>query len=241
MHKATLSMGSILMKTMDYFGWTTIANDQMLNRFVKENFDMSKEDIEPMQNIIDLYIPERNVAVEIGCHYGFFTKFLSTQFKTVHAFDFPNDIYECFEKNMDKFKCDNVARHPYGIGETEKPVATNDWFTKYGRRAPLGNHIDVRPNATKKYKIKTLDSLKLDKVNLIMVDTEGYELNVIRGAAQTILKHKPVLVLEFHNKRLSTKYGNNLADLERRVIKMGYVFVGFVNKHDRVFVSEAKA
>ena len=241
MHETTLSVGAILMKTMDYFGWTTIADDQMLHRFVAENFDMSKEDIEPMQHIIDKYVPERKVAVDIGCHYGFFTKFLSTQFKIVHAFDFPNDIYECFERNMDKFKCDNVARHPYGLGEAEKPVATNDYFEKYNRRGPLGNHIDVRTNATKKYKIKTLDSLKLGRIDLMMVDTEGYELNVIRGAAQTILEYKPVLVLEFHNKRLSRKYGNTLLDLEKRVLKMGYEFVGLVNRHDRVFVSKAKA
>ena len=61
MYETTLSVGAILMKTMDYFGWTTIADDQMLHRLVAENFDMSKEDIEPMQHIIDKYVPERKV------------------------------------------------------------------------------------------------------------------------------------------------------------------------------------
>lgn len=224
------------MKTFDYFGWTTISNDQMLHRFVAENFDMSKEDIDSMNKIIDEYVPQRDVVLDIGCHYGFFTKFLSEKFKKVHAFDFPNDIYECFEINMTKFKCDNVVRHPYGIGEKDKPVATNDWFKKYNRRGPLGNHIDVHANATKKYEIKALDNLNLGKVDLIMVDTEGYELNVIRGAVKTIMEYKPVLVLEFHNKRLTYKYGYTLAQLERRVKKMGYEFVGMLNRHDRVFV-----
>jgi len=224
------------MKTFDYFGWTTIPDDQMLHRFVKEKFDMSKEDIEPMEKIIDQYIPQRDVALDIGCHYGFFTKFLSTKFKTVHAFDFPNDIYECFETNMTKFKCNNVVRHPYGLGEKHKPVATNDWFEQYKRRGPLGNHIDTNQNATKKYEIKALDDLNLGKVDLMMVDTEGYELNVIEGAEKTIMKYKPVLVLEFHNKRLTRKYGYTLSQLERKVRKMGYRYVGLLNRHDRIFV-----
>ena len=147
---------------MNYYGFKVV-DDPMYHRLLKNNVDYTIQDIDKMSTIIKEYIPEKKVALDIGCHYGFFTKFLSEQFETVHAFDFPNDIYECFEINMTKFKCDNVVRHPYGIGEKDKPVATNDWFKEYNRRGPLGNHIDEHANATKKYEIKALDNHNLNK------------------------------------------------------------------------------
>lgn len=228
------------MNTYDYYGWTVSGEDALPLKLKNQNTDITKEDITEMSSIIDQYIPNKRVAIDAGCHYGFFTKFLSETFESVHAFDFANDIYECFKTNMEKFDCRNVIKHPYGLGKTEKDVATNDWSERHGRRGQLGNHID--PNGQgKNYKIKALDSLKIDDVDLMMIDTEGYELNVLKGAEQTIKKYKPVLVLEFHNRNLTSKFGYSLHDLKEYVESIGYYSIGYINKVDQVFVSEAIA
>jgi predicted double-glycine peptidase len=73
----------------------------------------------------------------------------------------------------------------------------------------------------------------------MMIDTEGYELNVLKGAEQTIKEYKPVLVLEFHNRNLTQKFGYSLHDLKQYVENLGYRSVGYINKVDQVFVSEA--
>jgi len=228
------------MNTYDYYGWTVSEEDVLPRNLKNKNIDITNEDIEEMSAIINQHIENKRVAVDAGCHYGFFTRFLSKEFDTVHAFDFANDIYECFEDNMQKFSCTNVSRHPYGLGEIEKDVATNDWFARHGRRGPLGNHIDPK-SKEKKYKVKTLDSLGISNVDLMMIDTEGYELNVLKGAELTIKQNKPVLVLEFHNRNLTQKFGYSLNDLKSYVENLGYRSLGFINKVDQVFVSEAEA
>jgi FkbM family methyltransferase len=52
-------------------------------------------------------------------------------------------------------------------------------------------------------KINTLDSYceleKITKIDLIKIDAEGYELNVLSGARNTLLKLKPMVVLEFNS------------------------------------------
>ena len=230
------------MNTYDYYGWTVI-DDPMYKRFAKENVNITKEDIPEMSKIISNHVSDKTVAIDIGCHYGFFTKYLSEQFKTVHAFDFNNDVYKCFETNMEKFKCENVIRYPHGLGEKQRYVATNDWSQKHRRRGPLANHID--PNSENKtQKIKSLDSLKIKDIGLIMIDTEGYELNVMKGAINTIKKYKPVLVLEFHRTKknnvnnLTQKFGYNLSELQNYVENLGYQSVGYLNKVDQIFVSK---
>ena len=221
---------------MKYYDWEVI-DDPMYHRFLKENIDVTKEDIKEMSRVIKKFVFDTTTAVDIGCHYGFFTKFLSEQFKTVHAFDFNNDIFKCFETNMQRFNCTNVVKHNHGLGEKQKYVATNDWSERHKRRGPLGNHID--PEGEKQMqKIKTLDSFNLEGVGLIMCDTEGYELNVVKGALETIKKFKPVLVLEFHNRNLTKKFGYTLKHLQDYVESLGYRSIGYMNKVDQIFVPE---
>ena len=227
---------------MKYYGWEVI-DDPMYHRFLKENIDVTKEDIKEMSRVIKKFVFDTTTAVDIGCHYGFFTRFLSEQFKTVHAFDFNNDIFECFKKNMKNFNCENVIGYPYGLGEKQKYVATTDWSEKHNRRGPLANHIDP-DGEIKNQKIKKLDSLNLKNVGLIMMDTEGYELNVLKGAHETITKFKPVLVIEFHttwNNRfnnLTGRFGYDLEKLQTYVENLGYRSIGYLNKVDQIFVPE---
>jgi len=48
--------------------------------------------------------------------------------------------------------------------------------------------------------MKTLDDLLADEesVDLIKIDTEGYELEILHGAMDTIAKHNPMFVIECH-------------------------------------------
>ena len=49
--------------------------------------------------------------------------------------------------------------------------------------------------------IMTLDSLNLKNVSVMKVDVEGHELNALKGSKKTIMKSKPVILLEVWRKR----------------------------------------
>ena len=46
---------------------------------------------------------------------------------------------------------------------------------------------------------RTLDSFKLNNVDGIKIDVEGYELQALKGSIKTISDHKPWLVIELNN------------------------------------------
>ncbi|MHA2046513.1 MAG: FkbM family methyltransferase [Candidatus Thorarchaeota archaeon] len=56
--------------------------------------------------------------------------------------------------------------------------------------------IDLKWNAIKVKQI-TIDSLGLDRVDFVKIDTEGNELQVLAGAEQTIKQHKPGILTEY--------------------------------------------
>jgi|TARA_B110000858_G_scaffold42907_1_gene49133 FkbM family methyltransferase len=239
--QATANVGEFLMSDLNYYGWRVL-NDPMYIRLMEKGLDVTKQDQDTMSKIIEQHIPNRRTVLDIGCHYGFFTKFLSDKFDQVHAFDFPNDVLDYCKHNLKD--CKNITIHDHGIGSVNATVSTNDWSYRHERRAPLGMHIDPTGMGPQ-YPIKSVDSLGLKEIDLMMVDTEGYEIEVLKGARKTIERDRPVIVLEFHRRpknridNLTRKFGYDLATLQNYVERLGYRSWGYLNIHDQVFLPTA--
>lgn len=78
----------------------------------------------------------------------------------------------------------------------------------------------------------TLDSLQLTNVSLIKIDTDGtYELDILKGARNTILSNRPAILLEicggivYEN---TTPHGRNLIEQSRSYVEsLGYTWQRF--------------
>ena len=64
----------------------------------------------------------------------------------------------------------------------------------------------------------------LEKIDLIKIDVEGYELQVLRGASAIIQKHKPILFVELDDDNLRDQ-GDSASDLVRFLEQHGYVSI----------------
>ena len=65
--------------------------------------------------------------------------------------------------------------------------------------------------------ITKLDSLNLDNISVIKIDVEGFELEVLTGALETIRKNKPVIILEIwpdNKEKYLTWFTNNLPEYD---------------------------
>jgi FkbM family methyltransferase len=224
------------MKTRNYFGWTVLEEDNRYGPALEKNIDYTKESEKELKEILE-HVGQTRCALEIGVHYGFGTRLLSENFDHVNTFDFDNDVHQCFKLNMQKFDVNNLTVHPYGIGANDSFVATNDVHPRKGR-GPLANHVDVKQSSDgKKYKIRALDNIKFEHVDLMCIDTEGYELFVLKGGEHTIMKHRPVMVIEFHHRNLSQKFFNvSPKTTEDYIDHLGYRYVKNLNKVDRLYI-----
>ena len=72
---------------------------------------------------------------------------------------------------------------------------------------------------------KTIDELfvelGLQSLDLIKIDTEGSELNILKGGAKTIKEFKPSILLEFDNKN-TTQFGYMRDDIVDLLKSYGY-------------------
>ncbi len=125
-------------------------------------------------------------AVDVGSHCGLWSFNLAHWFELTHAFE-PMALHrECFALNLDAAK-ETYVLHDCALGEQRGMVRLESEQGSSGNTKIVGDG-DIE--------LRTLDSFKLDGVDLIKIDTEGFELPVLRGAVETINRCRPVIVVE---------------------------------------------
>jgi len=148
----------------------------------------------------------RRVAVDVGAHVGFWSYYLALAFQSVHAFE-PADLFAfCFERNV---RAKNVVLHRVALGEEEASVRIETVADNTGA-------THVVPAAQGSVRMRRLDDYKLENVDLLKVDVEGYERHVLAGARETLGRCKPVVIVE--QKDFASRYGEErfaAADLLR--------------------------
>jgi FkbM family methyltransferase len=168
------------------------------------------------------WVPERNLVIHAGGNCGVWSKIYSPLFKEVVTFE-PNDInFECFKRNVDEA---NVTIYKAGLSDKEgfcKSV-DGDGDKNYGA-------LQIE-EAEEGIPMMTIDSLNLNP-DLIQLDVEGFEENAIRGARNTIMRSRPIIIIE--QKKLA-KNGMNDAEIAIMIQRMGYFFAERVWS-DNVFI-----
>tara|TARA_B100000579_G_scaffold234299_1_gene192054 strand:- start:4963 stop:5586 length:624 start_codon:yes stop_codon:yes gene_type:complete len=158
--------------------------------------------------------------LDIGAWVGTWTMAMNDFCGRVVAFE-PDPIhYQCLVKNCP----DNVETHQLAVGNENKMISlSEDNFTQAKRVVGEGDIPMI-----------TVDSLKLNDVDLIKIDVEGYELEVLKGAIKT-LKNIKYLMIELNNN--TKKYGSNNTEVEKFLHDLGFRVL-IQHWPDKVFIKK---
>ena len=154
---------------------------------------------EHQHEVIDKYINNNSVAVDVGAHIGTITVKLSMAAKEVHAFEPMDTSFNMLNNNLQLNNCNNVKTYKKGVGDkiSEKKVK---WISdgNVGGTGLEGGFLtkDSNVNDNITVDVITLDSMNFKHIDYLKIDTEGYEELVIKGGKNTIKKDKPLIVME---------------------------------------------
>jgi len=150
--------------------------------------------ITPELNIIKNISDKNKVSLDIGANLGLFTYFMSRSSKKVYAFE-PNP----YPLKHLKYVVDrNVEIVPIAIGNKDGieklriPKTRKGWTSNGASIAK----IDIREGIEYSVEIRKIDTLNIQNIGLIKIDVEGFELDVLKGAINTIKNQKPNLIIE---------------------------------------------
>lgn len=130
-------------------------------------------------------VADSGVFVDVGAHVGLWSMQAEADgFRRIVAFEpcpLHADLYPFNLRGTD------WTLHRCALGEGEGTVSLTAERTSTG---------DTHVAGPGDIPMRTLDSFGLDRVDLLKVDTEGYELPILRGAVETLTRCRPVVVVE---------------------------------------------
>ena len=156
-------------------------------------------------NIIK-YIPNFDVALDVGAHVGIWSRRLAEKFKTVVAFEPVPKHIECWHANVtndfNNVDVEDVAlSNVEGTAMMKVPNVTNTGMASLVHEVKDRRWVQSGWEDFPEIEVKTriLDSYEFDQLDFIKIDVEWYEHKVLQGAISTIQKHKPIIYIEIHD------------------------------------------
>jgi hypothetical protein len=152
---------------------------------------------ENVRRLISLCPKPRHI-VDIGTNLAQNVIEYATFCSKVTGFEPTPFIFECavanVEENRHLYPNAEITIHPVALGEKSGTIALAMHTNNVGKNYLISD-TGTRKN-TVSVDIKTLDSYNLENVDLIKIDVEGYELYVLRGSENTIMRDRPFIQTE---------------------------------------------
>lgn len=145
-----------------------------------------KADVSYMDKFLS-HISRRGTVVQAGGNVGVYPAHLAKHFREVHTFEPDPANYTCLAANIQKVK-GTIAAHHAALGEYDGTCGV--------KRLDLENMGMVQVIEGGEIPMRRIDTLELPECDLIWLDIEGYELNALIGAEQTIEKYWPAIIIE---------------------------------------------
>jgi FkbM family methyltransferase len=173
-----------------------------------------KEHLEAAFSFLEKYSKLRKgeTAVDIGANIGNHSLFFSKYFKKVISIEPDLNNFELLEINSrlkNNIECLNIG------------ISDQNYRAKFKKDKLNRGASKLDKSGDCSIELRTLDSLNMvENIGLVKIDVEGHELEVIKGARQTLISKHPVLLFELNAKQLSKDYIDEFIHLLKG---MGYL------------------
>ena len=137
------------------------------------------------------YTVPGSTALDVGAHIGSHTLTFAQSAGPnglVYAFEPQKKIYRELVKNLELNDIKNTVPLRFAAGDQHDVIEMTPTQGRDGtmRVGMGGDQAEIRP----------IDSFGFSNVSIMKIDVEGHEFHVLQGAAQTIQKWHPVIVIE---------------------------------------------
>lgn len=173
---------------------------------------------EPELRRLGDYLPTNRTAVDIGTWWGPWTAAFAGQCPIVHSFEPQPQL----AARLRRWVPANVTVHQAAVSNRAGQAILHrpDALPGTDGLATLRSTTDGPSEAVGKETVEvetvTIDSCSLHNVGLMKIDVEGFELQVLGGAQETIARDRPRLMIEIEQRHLDTPISTVFAWLAER-------------------------
>jgi FkbM family methyltransferase len=173
---------------------------------------------EPEVKLLRFLVDPKRNAVDAGANKGAYTYFLARLARRVFAFEPNPKMFKILRRSMAK----NVTASPAALSDRPGSAVLRIPRTRRGGYSNQGGSLSSA-KISEDYGSVTVETKRLDDVDLgdvgfIKIDVEGFEQEVIDGAAATIRRCRPTMLIELEERYTKVPIETAL----RHILDLGY-------------------
>jgi FkbM family methyltransferase len=176
-------------------------------------------------------VKNATVAIDVGANVGEYTlpALAVNPALKLHAFEpIPHNVY-ALQKSVELNEgfSSRCTIHDFALSNKEDKVYYHDYVCAGFELGSI--FTEAKPNAagTNFFITKTYDSLGLEKPDVIKIDVETAEELTLTGMEQTIVKHRPVMIVEILKQEV-------FDPLHNMIQRWGYRWLQIDDEHHKV-------
>lgn len=188
--------------------------------YIGRSFELYGEFSHGEAHCFDAVVKPGMTVIEVGANIGAHTVFLARKVGPrgqVHAFEPQLVVFQTLCANLALNQLTNVVTYYAAAGSAAgnllvpvlEPKVSNNFGGLGLGGFDTGMEVPVIP----------IDSLKLGSCHFLKADVEGMEESVLRGAEDTIRRHRPILYIEDDRPEKSDSLVGYIASLGYRMFK----------------------
>jgi len=161
-------------------------------------------------DLLYTYVKNKSLRriIDIGAWWGPWSLWWHNKVQHVEIFEPNQQIISKLKNNIKYLK--NCTLHETALGSKLGNVSM-----EYASHTGTYHIKDTNGSIS----LKTLDSYNFNSVDMIKIDTEGYEIPVLEGAKNTIEKNKPWIQIEAN--KSGKRYGRTKLDIKEFLTNLG--------------------
>lgn len=182
------------------------------------------------------HLKEGDVVIDVGGNIGQTALMMAKKVGhggRVYSFEPFTRTYDRFKENLSlNPSVQNIILHKLALGAKAEKLTMyveNEKNSGGNRIKPIGKEVNTE---VEEVNISTLDeysnSNSINKVDLIKIDVEGFEMKVLLGSQMIIQKFKPSLFIEANDKNLRAQ-GDSLLLMSDFLKRNGYAIFNAEN------------
>jgi FkbM family methyltransferase len=164
-------------------------------------------------------IPNR-IMVDVGANIGIYSYAFRNFCREIHAFE-PQPA--CL-KVLKAAAVKNVVVHPVALSDA---AGTMELHIPRKKGSVLDGLASLRPLSgdviVEKVEVATLDSFQFTGVAFLKIDVEGHEMNMLKGAVETIRRERPLVLIEIEQRHLATPITGHFAFISALGYRGGFL------------------
>jgi FkbM family methyltransferase len=161
---------------------------------IKTGHPHIRDELETILELVE-YLPEGCVVVDAGANIGLvtipFAQAILPRGGVVHAFEVQRMMCYALCGTVALNDLENVVVHHKALGAAVGAIAAGK--LDYSQPQDFGQFslLDKVKVDTQQVEVVTIDSLGLPRLDFIKIDVEGMEIDVLRGARDSIARYLP--------------------------------------------------